>query len=160
LDPDRAVTIQLYTEIVLPGQLRTILQAHPNYQSDGPWYDYALARYIEDNREDCPTYPCKMACFFKDPNTEKIMALVQEVEFQTPVEILRESQLFHHWTLKSKEEKKEKKRTHERSDAVFEAIPVESISDRIYALGPKPVGGFSWKYACDFEILVVKYVKE
>jgi hypothetical protein len=149
LDPDIAVTIQLYTEIVLPGQFRTILRAHPNYQSDRPWYDYALACYIEDNREDCPTYPCKMACFFKDPNTEKIMALVQEVEFQT------ESQLFHHWTLKSKEN-----RTNERSDAVFEAIPVESLSDRIYVLDPKPVGGFSRKYACDFEILVVKYVKE
>jgi hypothetical protein len=114
-----------------------------------------LASYEEENREDHPTYPCKIACFFKDPNTGKNMALVQEVEFQTPEENSRESQLFNHWTLKSKEN-----RTNRRRDAVFAAISVESLSDRIYAIDPKPVGGFSRKEAVDFEILVVKYVKE
>jgi hypothetical protein len=158
LVPEEDTTIQLYTEIVLPGptgQTGTILRAHPNYQSDGPWYDYALASYDEDDREDSPTYPCKMACFFREPVTGKIMALVQEVEFQSPTETARESQLFRHWTLKSKDNRSDRRR-----DAVFEAIPVESLSDRIYALDPKPLGGFSRKDSCDFEILVVKYVKE
>jgi hypothetical protein len=88
------IRIQLYTEIMLPGadgQPGTLLRAHPNHQSAGAQYDYALASYDEENREDRPTYPCKMTCFFKDPNTGKIMALVQEVEFQTPKETSRES---------------------------------------------------------------------
>jgi hypothetical protein len=158
LDPDTPRRIQLYTEIVLPGvsgQPGTLLRAHPNYQSDGPWYDFALASYDEENRNDPTTYPCKMSCFFKDPDTNKTMALVQEVEFQARAETLRESQLFNHWRLKSKEN-----RTERRRDAVLEAISVESLSDRIYALDPKPVGGFSRKDAADFNILVAKYSKE
>lgn len=159
LEPGGArVTIQLYTEIRLPGsdgQTRTILRAHPNYQSDGPWYDYALARYDEDNRNDCPTYPCKVVCFFQEPSSSQIMALVQEVEYQTQRDTSRESQLFHHWTLQSIYN-----RTTGKRDSVFEAIPVESLSDRIYAIDPKPLGGFSRTEAVDFDILVVKYVKE
>ena len=38
--------------------------------------------------------------------------------------------------------------------------PVETLSDRIYAVDPKPLGGFSRMVAADFQILVVKYVKE
>jgi hypothetical protein len=51
-------------------------------------------------------------------------------------------------------------RTERRRDAVLEAIPVESLSDRIYVIDPKPVGGFSRVAATDYNILVVKYVKE
>jgi hypothetical protein len=114
-----------------------------------------LASYTEDNREDCPTYPCKMVCFFKDPNNGKTMALVQEVEFQTQAEMSRESQLFDHWTLTSKEN-----RMNQRREAVFVLMDVDSLSDRIYVVDPKPVGGFSRESAADFEILMVKYVKE
>ena len=158
LEADNEIRIQLYTEIVLPGnegKPGTRLRAHPNYQSAGAEYDYALVSYDEENRDDRPTYPCKMACFYKDPNTGRIMALVQEVEFQTPKESSRESQLYKHWTLRSREN-----RTSRRRDAVLNAIPVESLSDRIYAIDPKPVGGFSRTEAVDFEILVVKYVRE
>ena len=158
LDREREIRIQLYTEILLPsgvdGQPGTLLRAHPNYQSEGPWYDYALTRYDEENREDSPTYPCKIACFFKDPNTGQTMALTQEVDFQTRKETTRESQLFTHWTFKSKEN-----RLNRRREAVLEAISVESLSDRIYVVDPKPVGGFSRKKAEDFNILVVKYGK-
>jgi hypothetical protein len=153
-----SLKIQLYTEIVLkgqPGQKGVTLRAHPNYQSAGAWYDYALASYTEDNREDKPTYPCKMVCFFKEPNTGKTMALVQEVQFQTQGETARESQLFKHWTLISKDN-----RANHRRDAVFVVMDVESLSDRIYVVDPKPVGGFSREVAADFNILVVKYVKE
>jgi hypothetical protein len=57
----------------------------------------------KENRDDRPIYPNKMACFFKDPDTNKTMALVQEVEFQTRAETLREPQLLNHWRLKSKD---------------------------------------------------------
>jgi hypothetical protein len=83
------------------------------------------------------------------------MALVQEVEFQTLKEISGESQLFHHWTLKSKDNQ-----NNHRSEAVFAVVPCESLSDRIYVLDPKPVGSFSRAESSDFEILLVKYVKE
>jgi hypothetical protein len=158
LVPDKEMRIQLCTEIMLPGadgKLGTRLRAHPNYQSAGEQYDYALASYDEENRVDRPAYPCKMACFFKDPDTGKFMALVQEVEFQTQKETSRESQLYHHWTLKSKEN-----RNNRRRDAVLNAIPVESLSDRVYAIDPKPVKGFSREEAGDFDMLLVKYVRE
>lgn len=51
-------------------------------------------------------------------------------------------------------------KTTKRCDAVFKAIPVESLSDRIYVIDPIPVGGFSRAEASDFEILVVKYSRE
>jgi hypothetical protein len=57
--------------------------------------------------------------------------------------------------LKSKEN-----RTEGRRDAVLEAVSVESLSDRIYVLDPRPVGGFSRKEVGDFNVLVVKYGKE
>jgi hypothetical protein len=91
LQLEREIRIQLYTEIMLPGadgQPGTLLRAYPNYQSAGAQYDYALASYDKENRGDRPTYPCKMACFFKDPDTGKIMALAQpkgkEMRFSSP----------------------------------------------------------------------------
>jgi hypothetical protein len=131
------------------------LRAHPNYQSGGPWYHYALVSYDEDDHEFRTAYPCKLACFFTEPATGNTMALVQEVEFQTLKEISGESQLFHHWTLKSKDNQ-----NNHRSEAVFAVVPCESLSDRIYVLDPKPVGSFSRAESSDFEILLVKYVKE
>jgi hypothetical protein len=158
-------TIELFTELVLPGNINLegeeedglVLRAHPNYRSEGPWYDYANILYEEEGDDDQQTlsYPCKLACFFKTPEGGNKMALVQEVQFQSGNQENRQSQLFEHWTLESRENK-----TTERRDAVFVAIPVESLSDRVYAIDPMPVGGFSRAEASDFDILVVKYSRQ
>jgi hypothetical protein len=156
-DPTTTIHIQLYTEIILrgePGQPGVALRAHPHYQSEGPWYDYAQAVY-EDDDGVATIYPCKMVCFFKEPTDFKTMALVQEVNYQDDKQYNRESQLFHHWTLNSKDN-----RETGNADAVFEVLDVEILTDRIYVIDPAPVGGFSRKTASTFTILQVKYGKE
>jgi hypothetical protein len=153
-----AKSIQLFTELVLPGNgghSGTTVRAHPNYQSNGAWYDYALAKYEEEERHDEVTYPVKLVGFFRDPSSLQLKALVQEVDFQSQEQTDRESQLFRHWTLNSKVNT-----VTNSCDAIFVAIPVESLSDRIYVIDPAPVGGFTRRMKCDFDILAVKYVTE
>jgi hypothetical protein len=67
-----------------------------------------------------------MVGFFTDPENGAKMALVQEVNFQTENQRQRDSQLFRHWTLRSKEN-----RTTKRHDAVLAALPLEVLSDRL-----------------------------
>jgi hypothetical protein len=152
-------SIQLFTEMILPqdnGEKGTLLRAHPNYRSEGPWYDYTLAKYDEVGRGDMnPVYPCKLACFFTHPESGDKMALVQEVHFQNERQLERESQLFQHWTLRSRENRDTKSH-----DALLNAIPVEALSDRIYVIDPNPIGGFTRAEASNFDILVVKYNRE
>lgn len=147
--------IQLFTEIsIFDGTTnsRTKLRAHPNYQSAGPWYDFAYITYDEVGQLDASTYPCKLICFFKDPNHGAAMALVQEVEFQTTEQAGRDSQLFEHWRLRNR-------RNNETGNynGVLSAIPAESIADRFYAIDTVPDGQLSRQTPKDFDILVVKY---
>lgn len=156
---DGVDTVQLYTEMILPqlnGGKGTVLRAHPNYRSEGPWYDYVLAKYDEASRPDVETvYPCKLACFFLEPVTQEKMVLLQEVQHQSEQQLERDSQLFQHWTLSSTQNRESK-----RWVAKFNAIPVAALSDCIYAIDPAPIGGFSRADESDFDILVVKYAKE
>jgi hypothetical protein len=152
--------ISLFTEAKLPsrnddGQAGVSVRAHPNYRGQGAWYDYALVEYDETDRDDNPVYPCKIVIFFEEPHSHDKMALVQEVDFQTGRQQRRESQLFHHWTLRSKTNRMTKK-----SDALFTAIPLESLTDRIYVIDPCPIGGFTRTDAGEFDVLVVKFARE
>jgi hypothetical protein len=158
--PGESVYIQMFTEVVLPrcniNEMKTIIRAHPNYRYEGPWYDYTFAKYNEDGREETEiVYPCKTVCFFVDPDSGETMALVQEVNHQTETQKQRDSQLFTHWTLRSRVN-----RTTKRHDAIFKALPVAVLSDRIYVIDPMPVGGFTRMASSDFDILAVKYCKE
>jgi hypothetical protein len=81
--------------------------------------------------------------------------LIQEVEFQTPMQESKSSQLFEHWRLRNR-------RNNETGEyvAVFSTIPVESITDRIYAIDTVPDAWFSRPSPESFDIVVVKYQKE
>jgi hypothetical protein len=158
-EEEAQTSIRLFSELGLPqrkGDKKTLLRAHPNYRSEGAWHDYALATYKEVGRHDMePVYACKLACFFIQPITGRMMALVQEVTYQTGEQRKRESQLFNHWTMNSKRNAETR-----RWDAVFTALPVEALSDRIYVIDSNPVDGFSREEREDFDVLVVKYRKE
>jgi hypothetical protein len=151
--------IQLFTEVLLPqddGDKVTVLRAHPDCRTESPWHDCALAKRDEEGRNDTdPVHPCKMVGFFTDPENGAKMALVQEVNFQTENQRQRDSQLFRHWTLRSKEN-----RTTKRHDAVLVALPLEVLSDRIYVIDPIPVGGFSRAEPGDYDMLAVKHIRE
>ena len=130
-----------------------MFHAHPNYRSEGPWYDYASVAYEEDEDKDQKTrFPCKFACFFVEPQSGEHMALVQEVKYQTEIQKKRESQVFDHWTLRNEENK-----TTKNHDAILESILVGALSDRLYVLDPNPVGGFTRPHRSGFDVLVVKY---
>jgi hypothetical protein len=150
--------IELYTEIsIYDGKTksRTKLRAHPNYQSMGSWYDFVYVTYDEDGQEDASTYPCKLISFFKDPNDGSAMALIQEVEHQTREQRSQNSQLFEHWRLCNRRYNETGK-----YKSILTAIPVESITDRFYAIDTVPDGKLSRATQTDFDILVVRYQKE
>ena len=97
----------------------------------------------------------KIVTFFQHPVTKDNMALLQEVLFQSEKQQERDSQLFQHWTLQSRVNRSTK--TH---DAVLKAVPIQVLSDRIYVIDSNPLGGFSRNDPADFDILVVKFVRE
>jgi len=112
--------------------------------------------YDEDGRRDInPVYPSKIVTFFRHPVTKENMALLQEVLFQSEKQEERDSQLFQHWTLQSRVN-----RTTKTHDAVLKAVPIQVLSDRIYVIDSNPLGGFSRNDPADFDILVVKFVRE
>ena len=96
-----------------------------------------------------------MVCFFDDPMSRTTNALVQEVHHQTDANVKNESQLFAHWTLRAKANN-----TTKRNEAVFSVFPVAAFSDRMCAIDPQPIGGFSRPEGCDFDMLVVKCIEE
>jgi hypothetical protein len=150
--------VELFTEISIPDSTsnsRTILRAHPNYQSAGSWYDFAFVSYQQDGVEEQSAYPCRIVSLFRAKSDNRPMALIQEVEFQTTEQESSCTQLFEHWRLKSR-----RNNTTGQYDAVFLAIPVESITDRIYAIDTVPDGWFSRPTPSSFDIVVVKYQKE
>ena len=57
------------------------LQAHPNFQSRGPWYDWVLVNFASDDGNiDC--YPCKILTFFLDPVHGNFQALVHASDYK------------------------------------------------------------------------------
>jgi hypothetical protein len=148
----------LFTEISIMDRdtkSRTLLRAHPHFQSAGAWYDFAFVTYYVEGSEEPSTYPCRIVSLYVALNDNTQMALIQEVEFQTPVQQAKSSQLFEHWRLRNR-------RNNETGEyvAVFTAIPVESITDRIYAIDTVPDGWYRRPYPESFDIVVVKYQKE
>jgi hypothetical protein len=59
------------------------------------------------------------------------------------------------WTLCSREI-----HTTKRHDAVFKALPLEVLCNRICVINPKPIGEFRREKASDFDVLVVKFARE
>ncbi|HEY9295875.1 MAG TPA: hypothetical protein VIQ31_05790, partial [Phormidium sp.] len=81
--------VTIFTEYKTKG---IVYRAHPNYRSDGPWYDWAMIKCgsVKGN-QDCNNpnthkgfwpisyKPAKVYCFFKLPNfPNKILALVHK----------------------------------------------------------------------------------
>ena len=55
------------------------VRSHPNYRSNGAWYDWVLAEFdvIEPNgHESVQRFPCKVISLFADPETREPRALV------------------------------------------------------------------------------------
>ena len=72
-DEDNSIRyIQCWTEFVNNG---TRYKCHPNYQSDGAFYDYANVTFQFNNSNIEEDFPAKLLCFFKHPVTKEILVL-------------------------------------------------------------------------------------
>ena len=55
-----------YTEYCSPDGTR--YRAHPNYNNEGPWYDWGLIRFEQPNRTECTDlFPCRILFFYVTP---------------------------------------------------------------------------------------------
>jgi hypothetical protein len=150
--------IELFTEISIQDSAtnsRVVLRAHPNYQSAGSWYDFAFVTYLQEGVEEQRAYPCRIVSLFREKTENRFMALIQEVEFQSIEQKSNDTQLFEHWRLSNR-----RNNTTRQYEAVFSAVPAESITDRIYAIDTVPDGWFSRPSSSSYDIVVVKYQKE
>jgi hypothetical protein len=71
-DENNIKYIQCWTEFVNKG-IR--YKCHPNYQGDGPFYDYASVTFQYQNTTTEEDFPSKLLCFFKHPLTKEILVL-------------------------------------------------------------------------------------
>jgi hypothetical protein len=154
--------IQLLTEIKLfnpeNGEYE-IVRAHPDYRSEGCWYDC-----VDIDYGGLGAYPARCALFFLWPemfggpqatsdngslSQGELAALVQPCRrYQTPSQLSRNSLLFSHWTLEHAKTASRGSRGRTREGtregsvtAIFSCISVASINRRIFAIDPQPGDG-------------------
>jgi hypothetical protein len=86
----------LYTEFRLRdgSQLGTLVRAHPDYNKEGEWRDYAWIEYEGEDR-----YPAKLLGFYRNPSSEEWMTLVQHCVPRNQRQMRRDSPLFRHYRL-------------------------------------------------------------
>jgi len=157
-----------YTELVCPnipdetrreGSPRPMLyRAHPNYHSEGKWYDWVIVRYDPSSNPDFeesmypPTYkphevPAKLLCFYRDRNTQSMKALVHACVFRDDNE--DDTVLTELWQLEYKRTKKRRparKATKTEPatpaaryfEAVVRSIDVRNIVDRVFMVQECP----------------------
>jgi hypothetical protein len=148
--------VQLLTEIKLfnpENGEHEIVRAHPDYRSEGCWYDY-----VEIDYGDLGAYPARCALFFvwpemlgapqptdcglPDLNQGELAALVQPCKYQNQSQKSRNSLLFSHWTLDhSKGRESISGIPREFVTARFSCISAASINRRIFAIDPQPGDG-------------------
>jgi len=135
---------QCYTECDMwlgdVGQ-RWTFRAHPNYQNDGPFYDWAYINF------DGNLYPCKIVTFVLNKATGNRYALVHACEEQDAGNLdscgFQNSLLFSHWALEYDREKSASGEIIYRSK--LRLVLVESISSVCYAF--EDVSGIQESYS-------------
>lgn len=94
--------VTLYSELH-ESALGYAFRAHPNYRSEGPWYDWAGLTYIERDAE--VNVPAKLLGFLENPNdSESPFMICHTCEFQDNKHIMLSSQMFEHWQLQFHEQ--------------------------------------------------------
>ena len=95
---------------------RSTLRAHPNFQNEGPFYDWVMVKFDQDETQqeelqqsrarhnidpqhEVNCCPCKLLGFVKDAATGQVMAMVHPCDWQTEQEVKDGSVLLEHWTL-------------------------------------------------------------
>jgi hypothetical protein len=144
----RKITVHIFSEFKKGG---TLFRAHPNYQGNGPWFDYAMVSYQIEEEERWEEYPARAAAFFyevdsdkgeiitdnnKDPKDDGWRVLVQpQCEYQTPSQKEEESMIMEHWTLQCTEKKDRRERW-----ANFQQLTTAALNGRLYCVEAEPVG--------------------
>jgi len=115
----------------------TLYWAHSNYQSMGPWHDWVMVTFANDDDDDVSNhdmqnkeemyfqndeFPLKILCFVVVDKEPEIHAIVQSC-------IVRDSEqdsiLLHQW------EKEYIRTMHQTYSPVFHVVPVESFGERV-----------------------------
>jgi hypothetical protein len=163
-EENKKKTIHIFSELKKEG---TVFRAHPNYQGNGPWFDYAMMSYKMEGQEEWVDYPTRVAAFFyevdrdsgkiiKDEEDEKDdgwRVLVQQSIYQTRRQKKEQSMIMEHYTLESTD----KIRTGERV-AVLKEFNAAALNHRLYCVEADPVGRdvFSKPISSNFDIVVIR----
>ena len=161
---EKKKTIHIFSELK---KGNTVFRAHPNYQGNGPWFDYAMISYKLDGQEEWVDYPTRIAAFFyevdresgdivkdaADENDDGWRVLVQQSKFQTKRQKREESLIMEHYTLDSTDNR----RTMEKL-ALLREFNTEALNRRLYCVEADPVGRdvFCKPISSNFDILVIR----
>ena len=161
--------IQLINEVTLGLGSPTpeLIRAHPDFNGDGPWYDFVDVDYNE-----LGVFPSRCACFFEwpewgdpfragidwVPEKNSIMVLIHECNNISQANLVKESLLYSHYTLRGTIDSSRNQKL-----PILKCVSVESINGRIYCIDPTPdKGGIFFrekdrnnKYG-EFDIIKVK----
>jgi hypothetical protein len=153
-DAEAAVTqsIQILTELTISKNgtgVKELLRAHPNFRSEGPWYDFVEIDYGEEDG----FYPARCACFFEWPegvtttdvymedlghlSAGTALVLIHECLPQSKEELAMDSLLYSHYTLHCKKVRHKNGGTVTTSP-VLECVHPQNINGRLYVIDPLP----------------------
>jgi hypothetical protein len=63
---DKNATLNCFTD--LRHKDGATFRAHPNYQAGGPWYDWAMVRFVDDDEIE-RDFPCRLLLFYYHSNS-------------------------------------------------------------------------------------------
>ena len=108
-----------YTQLKLAN---TIFHCHPNYRGQGPWYDWAMIKYIpnEDNPDVTNEWPARILAFVQELSGDGRLSMVIQ---WAGGRIRSTCHLFHRYVFH-----------HDPDNPNYEVYPVETINKLILAI--------------------------
>jgi len=136
--------LNCFTELIHKGG--ATFRAHPNYRGDGPWYDWAFVRFVEEETGKQEDFPCRILLFYKaeDGSTRAIVqatdCLKVESEEKRKNKIM-ETRLCKRWMLDSEEAQGAKN----RSLPSLYSVDVDTIQNNVLVVEEEPGLCESWE---------------
>lgn len=144
----------VYSELHLNDDEKTIFRAHPNFRSEGAWYDWAMIKYWDDDESNetdnddksdetdkSVRVPVKILGFLHNKNDkDDPYVIIHPCRFQTEKEKEISNGIFSHWTIdyKTVDTNNGKKKKH-YAEPAFALENASFINGHVYAVEADPL---------------------
>ena len=108
-------------------------RAHPDYKSEGPWYDFAYVKFETVRGE--VEIPSRIHCFFQREGTDDLFAIVHPCKYQSDHRDMRRrlqhTELVSRWTLDHQKNTQLSTRQKTVYTPKLMVVPVESLAENV-----------------------------